>query len=152
MLRHRTVIAFGSAIFTAAVIASSVASTDHLWNPIVLKRVAVGYSNIVPGADGRGAVGIPVTNSSGAEAWVAVKLRPPAPASEASTRMRLEAGRDNVFNFPLDRFPEGDYVITAAVFADSASGDTLEAGSTTGPLTKKALKGLDQWLQATKLP
>jgi len=64
----------------------------------------------------------------------------------------LEAHRDTVISFSQDSFAEGDYVISVALFADSSSSDTLESGSTTGRLTKKELKALDEWLEASALP
>ena len=152
MPRPRTAVAFVSSIFIAALIAGAAAGAARPWQPIVLKSVAVGSSNIIPAADGRGAVAIPLKSSSADLMWVAVRLRPPAPATVGSVHIALEAHRDTVIRFPQDAFAEGDYVISVAVFADSSSRDTLESGSTNSRFAKKDVKALGDWLRASTLP
>jgi len=148
MPRPRTAVAFVSSIFIAAQIAGAASP----WQPIVLKRVAVGLSNIVPSRGGQGAVAIPISSKSTEPVWVAMRLRPPAPGLESSIHVMLEAHRDTVINCPQDAFAEGDYVISVVVFADSSSSDTLESGSTTARFAKKDVKALDEWLRGSALP
>ena len=153
MLRPRTAITIVSSTVMAALVAGSAAGAAKLWRPIDLQRAAVGFSDIVPGPGGRGAVGIPVSSKSTDPVRVIVKLRPPAPASECSAHLTLGAHRDTVLMCSLDDFvADADYVISLSVFADSSERDTLESGSTSARLAKKDLKALSNWLHASALP
>ena len=153
MLRPLTAVTFVSLSFTAAIVAGSAAAAAKPWQPIVLERVAVGFSNIVPGPGGRGAVAIPISSKSANSVWVAVRLRSPAPALESSAHLTLEAHRDTVIVCPQDAFvADADYVISVAVFADSSESDTLESGSTSTRLAKKDVKAVAEWLRASTLP
>lgn len=153
MPRPRTAAAFVSSTLMAALVAGSAAGAANTWQPIVLERVAVGFSNIVPGPGGRGAVTVPISSKSETPVRVTVKLQPPAPAAESSARMTLEARRDTVIAWPQEAFvADADYVISVAVFADTSESDTLESGSTSARFTKKDVKALDEWLRESTLP
>ena len=153
MTRPRTAVAFASLTLMATLVAGSAAGAAKPWQPIVLERVAVGFSNIVPGPGGRGTVAVPISSKSESPVWVAVRLRPPAPALESSAHMTVEAHRDTVIAWPQDAFvADADYVISVAVFADSSESDTLELGSTSARLAMKEVKALDEWLRASTLP
>jgi hypothetical protein len=133
--------------------AASVANAAEAWKAIPLERVSVGVADINPGLDGRAAVVIPISNKSAGAVRVAVTLRPPAPAPECSAHMTLEAHVDTFVVCPQTGFvADADYLITVAAFADSAEGDTLESGSTSMRMSKKNVKELGQWLEASKLP
>jgi hypothetical protein len=143
-------------MFMVALLAGSATGADKsakIWKPIALERVAVGISDIIPGPDGRGVLGIPVTSNSEESVRVALSLRPPSPAPECSAHMTLAAHGDTIILCPQDAFlADADYVISVAVFADSSASDTLESGSTTTRLTKKEVKALGEWLEASTLP
>ena len=153
MLPPRTTIQFVSLSLTVALVAGSAAGAGNQWGPIMLERVAVGISNIVPGPGGRGEVAVPISSKSADPVRVALRLRPPAPAPESAARMTLGAHRDTVVAWPQDAFSaDADYVISVAVFADSSERDTLESGSTSARLTKKDVKALEEWLRESTLP
>jgi len=153
MRRPLAAVTFVSLSFMAALVASSAAAAAKPWQPIVLERVAVGFSNIVPGPGGRGVVAVPISSKSGGPVWVAMRLRTPAPAPESSVHMTLEAHADTIILFPQGAFvADADYVISVAVFADSSESDTLESGSTSTRLAKKDVKALDEWLRSSTLP
>jgi hypothetical protein len=123
------------------------------WKPIQLQRVAVGIADIVPGPGGRAVVGIPISSHSTDPVRVAVRLRPPEPAHECSAHMTLEAHRDTIIVCPQDGIvAAADYVISIAVFGDSSESDTLESGSTSAQFSKKEVKALGEWLEASTLP
>ncbi len=153
MLRPLTAVTFVSLSFMAALVAGSAAAAAKPWQPVVLERVAVGLSNIVPGPGGRGVVAVPISSKSANSVWVAIGLRTPAPAPESSVHMTLEAHVDTVIMFPQEAFvADADYIISVAVFADSSESDTLESGLTSTRLAKKDVKALDEWLRASTLP
>jgi hypothetical protein len=129
------------------------AAAEKNWQPVVMKRIAVGLSAIVPGAGGHGILAVPVTSNTAEPVWVTLKLRPPAPATESVVQRTLDARANMVIQFPQDAFvADAEYVLSVAVFADSSSTDTLESGSTRARYTKKDMKALDEYLKASTLP
>jgi hypothetical protein len=123
------------------------------WEPIRLQRVVVGIADIVPSPGGRAVVAIPITSQSSDPVKVAMRFRPPEPAHECSAHMTLEAHQDTIIVCPQDGIvAAADYVISIAVFGDSAESDTLESGSTSAQFSKKDVKALGEWLQASTLP
>ena len=154
MLRSSDAVKFVSVVPLAVVLlAGAAAGAMKPWAPIILERVAVGVSDIIPGPGGRGEVAAPITSRSGDPLWVVVRLKPPVPAPESAARMTLGAHRDTVVKWPQDAFvADADYVILVAVFADSSERDTLESGSASSRLTKKDVKALEEWLRESTLP
>src|SRR5580765_2859477 len=153
MLRPRTAVTLVLLSFMAALFAGTAVAAAKHWQPIVLERVAVGFSDVIPAPGGRGAVGVPISGKSADSVWVAIRLRAPAPAPESSVHMTLAAHGDTALVFPQDAFvADADYVISVAVFADRSERDTLESGSTSARFTKKDVKALDEYLRDCTLP